>query len=262
MAVEFSTLPALADWREQTSYAYTRDLTRDAWAWEFLRRNPAYRATWDHIRRATRRLTDDHDDAIRFGISAFEDPKRTALDANVLWRQDVSSFVLPLRAEGSHGADGVTTFDLSSLRHRATVQASDGMAQHVLFLEEGRRLQLAVYGEDVFGRVRLFAETPLQVDCVKRRASLLHRLADFLAHGRLAPDLYPPEPRGRRLAVVLRVLDGWLAKTPQRLIGTTVFDDDDATGWRDCACPLRDRVRLTLRRGRWLMEGGYRTLLS
>lgn len=258
MPSKYPPLPTLADWRDPTSYAYTRDLTRDAWAWEFLRRSPAYRAAWDHVRQSAQASVD----ALRFGISTFEDPERTSLDAKILWRQDISSFVLPLRADGSHGADGATTFDLSRLRHRVAAQTSDAAAQHVLFLEQGRRLQIMVYGDDVFGRVRLFAQTPCHVDSVKRHASLLHRLTDFLAHDRLAPDLYPPEPRGRRLVVVLRVLDGWLAETAQRVIGSTVFNDDDRQGWRDCPCPLRDRVRLTLRRGRWLMDGGYRTLLS
>ena len=31
------------DWRDADTYAYTQSLPRRAWAWEFLRRNPAYR---------------------------------------------------------------------------------------------------------------------------------------------------------------------------------------------------------------------------
>jgi len=34
------------NWRDPTTYAYTKNLTREAWAWEFLRRNPAYRDAW------------------------------------------------------------------------------------------------------------------------------------------------------------------------------------------------------------------------
>ena len=34
------------NWRDPTTYAYTKNLTRDALAWEFLRRNPAYRDAW------------------------------------------------------------------------------------------------------------------------------------------------------------------------------------------------------------------------
>jgi transcriptional regulator len=38
--------PSWPDWRDPASYDYTRDLTREGWAWEFLRRNPNYRKSW------------------------------------------------------------------------------------------------------------------------------------------------------------------------------------------------------------------------
>lgn len=34
------------NWRDASSYSYTKDLSREAWAWEFLRRNPAHRSSW------------------------------------------------------------------------------------------------------------------------------------------------------------------------------------------------------------------------
>lgn len=35
---------SLPDWRDPANYAYTAHLTARGWAWEFLRRNPAFRA--------------------------------------------------------------------------------------------------------------------------------------------------------------------------------------------------------------------------
>jgi hypothetical protein len=32
------------NWRDASSYAYTQALSSEGWAWEFLRRNPEYRA--------------------------------------------------------------------------------------------------------------------------------------------------------------------------------------------------------------------------
>jgi hypothetical protein len=34
------------DWCRPGSYAETQAFSRHAWAWEFLRRNPAYRQAW------------------------------------------------------------------------------------------------------------------------------------------------------------------------------------------------------------------------
>jgi len=36
----------MPDWRKAEDYAYTEGLTLHEWAWEFLRRNPEYRADW------------------------------------------------------------------------------------------------------------------------------------------------------------------------------------------------------------------------
>jgi len=261
---DLPAMPPLADWQDRASYNYTHELTRDAWAWEFLRRNQAYRATWDDIRRGRRRARDQATEiSQRFGVLSSEDPQRTALDAKLLWREEASSFVLPLHAESGSGTDESLIVDLSSLRKRAARSASQGTTQHVLFAEHGRRLQLAIEGADLFGRVRLLTRAPLDPTTFKRQMALLHQLAELRVHNRLPRRLYPPDPRGRRLAVVLRVLDGWLAKTSQRTIGEAVFNADGGErDWRDCQCPLRERLRLTLQRGRWLMEGGYLTLLQ
>lgn len=40
-----NTIPD-ADWRRRDAYDYTAALPRRAWAWEFLRRNGAYRRAW------------------------------------------------------------------------------------------------------------------------------------------------------------------------------------------------------------------------
>jgi len=44
--VETPGADATPDWRRAETYNYTRDLPRRAWAWEFLRRNPAYKHAW------------------------------------------------------------------------------------------------------------------------------------------------------------------------------------------------------------------------
>lgn len=61
-------------WRDAESYAYTRDLTPEGWAWEFLRRNPEYRAEYDaHVSKRGERAADL--DAVRWGLVGFCDPR-------------------------------------------------------------------------------------------------------------------------------------------------------------------------------------------
>jgi hypothetical protein len=43
---DIPNLSGVPDWRRTAGYAYTVTLPRAAWAWEFLRRNSAYRQAW------------------------------------------------------------------------------------------------------------------------------------------------------------------------------------------------------------------------
>ena len=40
------------DWRKSGDYEFTRNLSLDEWAWEFLRRCPEYRQEWESLRRS------------------------------------------------------------------------------------------------------------------------------------------------------------------------------------------------------------------
>ena len=55
------------DWQDYDSYDYTESLMHDGWAWEFLRRNPNYRAEWRETSHIARRLTD----ASHWGLLTF-----------------------------------------------------------------------------------------------------------------------------------------------------------------------------------------------
>jgi hypothetical protein len=253
---------AVADWRAPNQYGYLAALTRDAWAWEFLRRNPVYRAAWTDLRGRNPRIQDDADMAAAFGVLELTDPHLSALDAKLLWHGDASSFVLPLHMLEAHTAGPAQALDFAALRDRAVHCRRMSAFDHMLFLEEGRRLQLAIRGGRG-ARFQLLTETPLDLALVRRRSRLMHRLAALAASGRLLPSLYPPDPRGRRLGLVLRALDGWLAGASQQTIAQAVFAHYDVhADWRrPRGTALRHQIRRMIWRGRWLMDGGYRTLL-
>lgn len=170
----------------------------------------------------------------------------------------MSSFVLPLRSEpGASPVPGIGQ-EFERLRRYAVAVVQSGTMQHVLLAHRGRRLQLAVRGGDLFTSHCLFTDIPGPRD-LERRLGLLRRFNCLVARGEFPMR---PDPRARRLGFALQVLDGWLAHAPQREIARAVLDRRDVDeDWRDCASPLRDRLRFAIRRGRWLMEGGYLSLL-
>lgn len=56
------------DWRQPETYAYTEKLTRTDWAWEFLRRNPAFQSDPAHRAPSTDKEVSERSDLKRWGI--------------------------------------------------------------------------------------------------------------------------------------------------------------------------------------------------
>jgi len=42
-------MPLKRDWRDENDYEFTKKLTPQGWAWEFLRRNPDYQKDWKEL---------------------------------------------------------------------------------------------------------------------------------------------------------------------------------------------------------------------
>ncbi len=181
-----------------------------------------------------------------------------ASDAAVFWQPDLSSCVLPVLAVPARAPTDIPFITAANLRCRMAVFATSRSLQHVVFLTAGRRLQLAVRGGDIRDRVRLLTDAVIERRAINHRLRLIERLADLAASGDLSPRLYPPEPRGRRLRIVLQALDGALAGASQQEIAAALFGARRAEAdWRDPRGHLRDQVRRAIARGRFLMQRGY-----
>lgn len=79
------------DWRSPEDYAYCENLTLHNWAWEFLRRNSAYRAGWAEIHSdnpSENELIERRKElgAIA-GLGLAADPDLTVFEADVFWME-------------------------------------------------------------------------------------------------------------------------------------------------------------------------------
>jgi hypothetical protein len=136
--------------------------------------------------------------------------------------------------------------------------------RHVVFSEEGRYLQIEVFGDLDLNHARFMVEV---VTPPGRRLTdhiqAITRFADLARCGRLRPALYPPHARGRRLSSVLQALDGALAGATHRDIAVALFGESRVgLDWTHPAGNMRDRVRKAITRGRFLMNGGYRQFFN
>jgi hypothetical protein len=177
----------------------------------------------------------------------------------VLWDPAVCTDVLPVFALpcGPH-APGCLRLSSLSCRWRLVLE---GPRQHLLLYDRHCSLQLCATGASLQRPVLLYAALPGTGPGAARRLTLTMALGELVAVGRLNPRRFPVDRRSRRFDLVLRALDARLRGASDREIAIMLFGEDRVQAdWRHEH--LRDQVRRSVRRGRHLMNGGYRSLLG
>lgn len=180
-----------------------------AWAWEFLRRNPDYQR--DYRQRSSNPQKPNHV-AQKWGLLAFVDPDKNAVQSNVFWSPSLLLGALrvsfePLKPPRFNKADAASRIVLSRLNcHMRALETKDG-SHHI-------RL-----GGDTFW-IQLYCPSPPdKTDEAQLVVSLAdftngHRVLDTAAHlfalhraqGRSLP-VQSPAKQSLRLSRMLRVYD-------------------------------------------------------
>ncbi|KPU89902.1 hypothetical protein APR50_27510 [Variovorax paradoxus] len=251
------------DWHPAAAYLYALALDGPALAWEYLRRNPHYRAVYDLHARGS---DDETGHAARWGLRLLEDPARDARQAQPAWLPDPDG--LPQLHPDAAAASDAPVFALWRMPGRKQL-AHDGQRLLLTAYRPEGTLRAAVSpalehgmayahglaaGARLRERWRAAAATMERIDgYYGRDASLAGTHAR--AHGR--PD---------RIAQLhmrsLQTLDGLHAGATQREIAQALFGAAVvAERWHDLG-ELRAQVRRLARRGRALVDGGYRRLLQ
>ncbi|MER8492373.1 DUF2285 domain-containing protein [Mesorhizobium australicum] len=157
---------------------------------------------------------------------------------------------------------GVDLLDLAPRSCRISILITRDGHQHLLAEDSGRSLQLAASGVSILEPVRLTSSVLWPPEELKQRLNALECLNSLCWTGRLQPGFFPTEPRCSRLRRVLRALDGFIAGASHREIALALFGRARVEqDWADPGDHLRDSVRRAVRRGRSLMNGGYKRLL-
>ena len=244
-----------ADWRDAQAYAQLIDADRSIFAWEWLRRDPDYRAA-ARIGKDKRGVKNaDH-----WGLHRFEDPLRAAPDARLLWRAEHHSLVLNAKALAP--AAPTDAIEFGRLAALATVEAGDAGGEHWL-LSDGLR---AIRFDLIDGTA---SEGPVELHyMLAGRASAngpllaLRRLLALAETGRFSRMLHPREPKARRWILTLRAYDALAAGATQREIAAGLLSEDAAEArWRVNAASLRSQVQRLTRAARCFADGGYRAFL-
>ena len=195
------------------------------------------------------------------GCFFAEDPERDMREAQPFWDPDQCPHVLRLTVLGGAGPPEIPA-QLATGLHPAREVWADARTLHVLYGSGDRSLQIRMRWFAGTGPAYLSVELPTSAGALGPWLNTLTRFSRLQATGPIDKGVLP-DPRGRRLHVILCALDGSLSGASQREIATMLVGPERAEeDWRHPGQHLRDRVRRAVKRGHALMNGGYLELLG
>ncbi|MGF1610422.1 MAG: DUF2285 domain-containing protein [Kiloniellales bacterium] len=142
------------------------------------------------------------------------------------------------------------------------LQAADG-EQHLLLRDGLRSAQLLCLGVDITVEPAAMNLLLDEIPRVEPKLRLAKRAMDiYRATGQSGDGRHwSTQTLWHRNALV--ALDGWLAGASQRQIAALIYGQERIDReWRAPDQTIKNRVARAIRRGRELMEGGYRNLLK
>jgi len=251
------------DWRTTDAYDYLADLDTAGVAFEFLRRNPDYQADCRQKVSQDTLSADDEAKSValarRWGLAFPADPQVRADEQTVFWLPEVlASTVILVSLNGdwdgsSFAYDPENWPGLIALREAPDgvfIQLSDDGTVHHLWLPSRPD-----EGKSVAAMLPLDDAAPVRIDAtaafwrtLARKRSIRQQRSPPLRHARLTP--------------ALRALDGRQSGASYRAIATALYGEERiaAESWKTSS--LRDTTIRLVRRGLFLMRGGYRRLLG
>lgn len=249
------------DWRDAAAYEPLLEADRSLFAWEWLRRNPDYRAAAERaLEEGGSRIPAGSGQAPRqWGLHAFEPPSVTVPDARPIWCAEVHPYVLA--AEAAAADDEVFALD----RYRAIstlITTADGR-ERLLISDGCRAIRIDVLaGTIASGPVELQFRI-IGIASAERPVLTLRRLLSIWRTGQFSGLLHPREARARRWILMLRTHDALTAGASQRAIAAELLGSGATRQrWRVEAPSVRSQVQRLVRAARWMADGGFWQLLT
>jgi hypothetical protein len=257
-------------------YSYIPYQSNARLAWEFLRRNLAYRADWlatanlkmrqdDQLRSERVKTNKKFDAALgatpeEWGLFSLTNPDLDCRSASVFWTLAALPTVIPISLIAAPAKMRSVAFTPSlDAFHPASLNLA-GLGQYLIFKGEGNdhRIMIGNHNQTLPRSVFSFhvlsdTDVDIQLSAIRSfHLFLLDRISDAPLNTTAA---------GLQKMRELQALDGYLAGASYREIAISIYGaavvlQDWESGH------LKDQVRYAVREGKRLMNGGYRDLLK
>jgi hypothetical protein len=249
-------LPSMPDWRDGAAYALLRRADRTILAWEWLRRDPGYRA-------ASAISGADHAAARPWGLHRFENPLLGAPLARPMWSNELYDAVLGMLPDPGTTLSA-DLIGLGPLVTRCeTTRMRGGSGTSLLISDGWRSIRMDLAPGTAWPgcvAVRFLVAGPPRLAA---QLQALRRLESLLRTGRFGAVLHRPETRACRHVLLLRTADALAAGASQREIVECLIDPAArGANWRHERPELRLRGQRLVRDARAYARGRWRRLLS
>lgn len=249
MALGRASIP---DWRDAAAYAPLLAADRTVFAWEWLRRNPAYRA-------AAMTLAGSLGAALAWGLHRFEDPNTPAPLARPFWTAQACDAVL--RAEAVP-VRGTPACDLGKVARLLSSHPDPGGGERLLLSDGWRTIRLDLTAGSASSGPTTWRFALAGPPFLPQLAAL-HHFDALMREGRFVQGHHPPVPRARRLLMVMRTADALAVGASQREIAAELIHIEALeSSWREKRPDLRLQAQRLVRDARAQLAGGYRAFLG
>lgn len=251
-------------WPAGEDYRYLEAVDRAGLAWEWLRRDPAYRRLTPGSRRRTAEglVIDAAPPSCiaRWGCLHIEDARQRATDTAIQWSAELDLSVLRVAAHSTSARDG-SAFDLRRWASHAVIVAEAQGCEHLFLLGcPGVRLDV-IAGTLLNGPVSLRFDMSLS-DESERQLQTLRLFLDLCREGASAVPSVPAGRISRRSIDALRVHDALAESASIRDIGVMLFGAARIQAeWRAPGESLKSHCRRLIALSRFMADGGYKQLL-
>jgi hypothetical protein len=246
------------DWREPAAYAPLLDSDRSLFAWEWLRRDPAYcQAAWRALSAGVPSVCAGAQPR-DFGLVAFEPPHLAVPAARPLWRSDFTPFVLA--AEPADRAAPADRFRVDPAQKLARMLRQDEH-EHLLISDGLRMIRIDAPAGTFGAEPRGLRYSITGIASAGPALLTLRRFLVFCRTGRFSRRLHAREARARRWILLLRTGDALATGANQRDIAEVLLSSSvRAPRWRSRESSVRSQAQRLVSSARRLAGGGYREL--
>ena len=207
------------DWRKAADYAPLLDADRSILAWEWLRRDTAYRDAALKALGAEASVVGAWPG--QWGLCAFEDPNVAAPRARPVWSKRVHAAVLEAVVEPT--CEDEDRIDLGAMDKLLSSAGTDGAREHLLLSDGLHAIRLDLMGEWTRSASVRLRYSLAGIASAEQPLLALRRLLALCRTGCFSRSLHPKEPKGRRWVLLLRAHDALAAGAGHRDIAEALL---------------------------------------